>query len=402
MSLQLLNPNEIISLEKLAELYNELRESHSNLWNELLKARYEADQSPTTKPKTEQDNLRLHLDRERSLSMNRHHTTCSLSLTLYNSQKENQKLVQDNVNLEQQVQQLKQELEQKEKLLIENQINLENSETLLKSCEEKCAQLTKELKTKQQQRPLVEIKPKQTKIVQQPIKNRMELLNLDESYLQEQRELELETIRKNLSMVSFSEFETQQKLESVLSGNDLLRVLYSGQIFKDWKNYLKLKSTSTKANNENCYLNEYMSLIQQNVKILIDCLVMYKLEFSTLSISGTQFVYVDYYNSENYEKDLFSCCDRFIQHLKNTLKTEPTPEFSNVVYQAIRKAAQFSEISPNPKSLDKHVTWSVTLEQNHNKQSSVPTPITTPVVYRLLFLNSERIHISNNLLSLYK
>jgi hypothetical protein len=397
MSLQLLNPNEIISLEQLVNLYNELRESHSNIWNELIKLKYNSENGMVDQSSNEK-NISLQYDRERALSLNRLQTTCQLSLALFNLQKENEKLVKDKQQFEKQISQLKQELEQKNTLntlLLKTQIDLENAENLLKISECKHSDTLKELNNL-----------KTTKAVPaQPTKrnhNRIELMNLEESYLQEQRELELATIRKNLSLVSFTEFETQQKLESVLSGNNILRVFYSGQKFKDCKNFLKQKITSGgKSNNESCFLNEYLMLIQQNAKILIDCLVMYKLEFSTLSISGTQYVYIDYYSSQNYEQDLQNCCNRFLEFLNRTLKTEPSPEFTKIVHKAIRKAGQFDDIQPKPKSLEKHVTWSVTLEPTKDTQPS-DLPKTHPFVYRLLFLNSDHLVLSQNIQNFYK
>lgn len=397
MSLQLINPNEIISIEQLANLYNELKESHSNLWNELLKVKYNSENGMVNQT-TNEKNILLQCDRERALSLNRLQLTCQLSLSLFNVQRENEKLIKDKQQLEKQVSQLKQELEQKNKVILETKINLENAENLLKISECKHSDALKEINN------LSNLKTTKPILVQSTTQNhnRIELMNLDESYLQEQRELELAIIRKNLSLISFTEFETQQKLESVLSGNNILRVLYTGQTFRDWKNFLKQKTSHNKHNNESSHLNEYLTLVQQNAKILIDCLVMYKLEFSTLSISGTQYVYIDYYSSENYEQDLHKCCDRFLEFLTRTLKTEPTPEFTKIVYKAIRTAGQYDDVKPKPKTLDKHVTWSVTLEPTKDKQQYPDLPKTHPFVYRLLFLNSDRLVLSDNLMNLCK
>lgn len=370
-----------MTMEQLFSYLSELRESHAQLWEEMLKYKYIVEKSQPATQSTDQNinqlserlhNLQLHCDRERALSLNRLNINCSLSLNLFNLQKINSQLLDEKNKIETVFKQNQEKIEQQAKELQELRSiksELEQTKKVLSETQSKLDQLSQTNQKNQKNSQNSNITKSQ----------RLEFLNLDPTYLSEQRELELETIQKNLSLVSFSEYEKQQKLESVLLTSKFLRIIHSGQTFKDWKTFLK----QSKLKNPDQTLIEYFGKIQSEVKILVDALVIYKLEFSTLSINGTQTVYVDFYDSSNAtkaEKDLSDCCDRFIKCVSETTNTQPTEDFIKFVRKSIKKASQASQ--SGEKIIDKHISWSVTLEP-----TSSPT---LPIIFRLLFLNKQK------------
>lgn len=344
--------------------------------------------------------------------------------SLDNSLKIQQQLKQDlriakktvassNNNLMSNLRELNEMISQKDELTSENERLIKkvtDLETSLKSLQKKQAQQAQELqKTQQalqslksartlqtsQQKP--QNSNNQTSVEQQLSDDRMkgDFYCLHPEYLKQKVQKEKQRLKECLHISSFTEFQRQTVLSSVLAESATLRNIFSAQTHSFFHQFFQTaKQTDKKLKTPERSLNLFFAMLERDVSTTINNLVDCKIQLSCLYSRTKHKCYVDTYSSID---SLSEVIDRFVSFLESQFTS-----FTNIpqVYQTLQtQVFSLATNTTDPSDRPDESTGSKPFRHIDCSVSVVPKDSKLLVPYRLIvfYQPNTTFHIVNKL-----